>query len=714
MATPVPYSPIPSVQPTDRPTPFRSEAVPAGAFGEGIAAATSHLGQVEENAGTELYGRAVAIQQLNEQAKASEAESNYVTKLGELHADYTSKLGKDAVDGYQPYVDSTNAARASIRDSLDSPFAQRAFDQESRNMQARAIWSASGHMATENKNYLYNASQARIDAASNYSSNNPTDDASFRAGLKKIDEEAPTQATLKGWDAQTSANKVLEQKSKLASDTIQGMVKFGKPFEAQKLLDQYSKEGLLTGQDAARLTDYVTKQVHSVGARNTSAEVLAGNGNSFGAGKVDIDRAAEVVSGGESSGNWIGRHPSPPGKPDQWALGRYGIMNFNLQPWLKEAGMPAMSEAEFIANHDAQTQLFKFKFGQYQEQTGSFNGALHKWFGMGPSDGFTKWDDYLAGANARLARGASGSDLVAAARARAKEQRPDDIEYQDIVADHVEMEHSRALQVQRQDEFANRQTVADAMTPKPDGRLPTSIDDLTQDPKVADAWHAMKSSDQQRYIHELTMNSRQGGYASTPQSDQLFIKMVGIAKDPNRTPEETQEFLDSKIEFLHMPWSQKSSLLTLQKQVMKDATPDPDTTRANKILASMMNDAGITKKAGQTNDDYNQFNGALSSAMEEFTLNNKKKPSDADIKEIGSRLIQQTKYPSSFLFWDKTAQAPLYQVPVPDKDRTTIVNGFRQYGKEPSELEIHNAFMSAQFNKLYSRPTSSKAKRPNE
>ena len=50
-------------------------------------------------------------------------------------------------------------------------------------------------------------------------------------------------------------------------------------------------------------------------------------------------------------------------------------MQGNLQPWLKEAGMPAMSEQEFINDHAAQDKLAGFKLAQYQDETGSANEA---------------------------------------------------------------------------------------------------------------------------------------------------------------------------------------------------------------------------------------------------------------------------------------------------------------------------------------------------
>lgn len=701
MATQVPYQPDPSVAPNDRPTPYRSVDAPIAAFGGATAQALSHLGEVTSSAGNELFERANALQTLNEQAEAAEANAAYTTKLGDLHADYTTKQGKDAIDGYQPYVDATNSVRASIRDSLTSPVAQRTFDQESRNMQARAIWSGSGHLASENKSYLLGASQARMDAGSNYALSNPTDEATFQSGLKQNQSEIQAQAQLRGWSDDETKVALENANSKLYASRIQGLVK-SQPFTAQKLLDQATKEGNISGQDAARLENLVTNAKNTVGARQISSDVLAGNGTSFGAGKVDVDRVMDAIGQNENSGKNVGliHPPSPNG---DHALGLYGVMSKNLAPWLAEAGMPPMSQGQFLASADAQKQLVRFKINQYMEEGGSANAAAMKWFSgsyhpsADATDGTTTVPQYLTKFNAALARGATGSDLSNAARARAKEASPNDPVFEDTVAQHVEMLHSNQLRIQREDEFNNKQTLDEAMGPDKSGKLPTSVEDITKDPKTATAWNSLNSADQAKYLRVMQSNIK-NEYDWTPQTSAQFKGLVGIAKDPMRTPEETDKFLNTDIVSLPIPWDAKNQLLSMRKAMFADRTADPQMGHAMQVLAPMMNNAGIDKKS---KDDYNQFVGSLHEVYQSYLDENKRKPKDDEIQAMGARLIADISTPHWYNPW---SSQKMYQVDVPDQAKSAITQAYRAaHGIDPDETTTQSIYVARQYQQLYGK-----------
>ena len=66
----IPYSGVPDRTPELRPTPSLNVNPPEAAFGTTIAAATQHLGQVEEGAGKELFDRAYALQEMHVQSDA--------------------------------------------------------------------------------------------------------------------------------------------------------------------------------------------------------------------------------------------------------------------------------------------------------------------------------------------------------------------------------------------------------------------------------------------------------------------------------------------------------------------------------------------------------------------------------------------------------------------------------------------------------------------
>ena len=75
----VPYSPVPDVAPSDTATPRVSVATPEAAFGGATAKAIENLGTTVQGAGNELFGRAVALQQLNNETEAKIAGMDLAT-----------------------------------------------------------------------------------------------------------------------------------------------------------------------------------------------------------------------------------------------------------------------------------------------------------------------------------------------------------------------------------------------------------------------------------------------------------------------------------------------------------------------------------------------------------------------------------------------------------------------------------------------------------
>lgn len=713
MASQVPYTPRLEVAPAERPvSPIHVDA-PIGAFGGDQAAALQRLGQTVGSVGTELFDRANSLQVLNQQAQASEAASAYVTKLGDLHADYTSQQGKNAIDGYQPFVDATETARADTRASLSSPIAQRAYDQETRNMQSRAIWSGSSHLAEQNKQYLSGASNARMDAADNYALAAPTDEASFQAGLKTKQQEVDYQATLHGWSDDVKKDQLQKANDSLYSARIQSLAK-SQPFTAQKLLDDATSSGNLSAQSAARLGSFVQTQRYNVGSRQVASNIMAGGDTSLGEQKLPIDRALEAVRANETTaqGNYSLIHPAAPN--GDHALGAYGVMSKNLPGWLAEAGMPPMTQAQFLQSPEAQDKLVGFKIDQYMKEGGTFNAALNKWFTgsytpkAGANDGNMSAPAYVQKANAYLARTASAGELDDHARTVAQKMAPDDPGFGDAVSRQTQIQYGNQQRIQKEDEFNNSQLISNALAPGKDGKLPTSVEDLTQDPKVKAAWDGLKWSDQLKYLKVLQGNIK-NEYDWTPQTSADYKANVGIAKDPARSVDETNQFLQTDFASKPWPWAERKEMLTVQKQMFNDKSAEPQLGHAFSVIAPMMEDAGLNKTTGDK-AGYLQFTADFHDVYQSFLDNNKRKPSDDDIKMMGSQIMSKVKEPGK---WWGTNETPLYQIQVPDEARKSIVSAYRQRnGVEPPESIIHSAYVAAQYQQLYG-PKKAQPAKPN-
>ena len=104
-----------------------------------------------------------------------------------------------------------------------------------------------------------------------------------------------------------------------------------------------------------------------------------------------LDRAEIVIGGQESGGQADSYRTLGPlithnvnGQPTQdQALGKFGIMESNLPSWSQEAFGYPMTREEFLADPQAQHDLFRFKFGQYL-QMGTPADAASRWISGQP------------------------------------------------------------------------------------------------------------------------------------------------------------------------------------------------------------------------------------------------------------------------------------------------------------------------------------------
>lgn len=694
MATPVPYSGVTEIRPSLAPTPRPAIDTPLAAFGGAVADAASHLGQTSDRVGDELYARALAMEQLHQEANANEAAAAYTTKLGEMHADITSKVGKDAVEAYPQFIQDVNTQRSNFRQGLDSPYAQSLYDRDSRFMQARAIWSVAGHVGAQNKAYALDSLKAQRETDDNYALQNPFDDTQFKAGVEKRKANINQNALIAGWSPERTQAEQQSEISKLWSNRIFGVAK-SKPFEAQKMLDDALKSGDITGLDAARAQDFVKKQQYEVGARIEGSKVNAGVDNWAGQNIVSSTQARTGIKAVEG-GNYSITGPDVNG---DHALGAYQVMGKNLAPWLKEAGMKPMTEQEFLASPEAQDQLFDFKFGQYMKNTGSFNEAAKLWFTgtthprPGAMDKLgTTVDQYLAKANAGLARGASEADLTIQARTVAQRLDPNDPLLGDYIVERTQAIHNEDIRVQKEHEFNNIQTVDSALVQgDKNGKIPTTIEELkASSSEVGIAFDAMKPSDQLKVMNVLSKNAK-GDVAWNNDRLRNYQQLIGESvHDP-------EAFLSEDIINKDLPIANKRELIRLQGQVFKHAEADPNLTHALQVMAPTLDASGITRAADK--DGYDQFTGAMRDAVQDFIAQNKRPPKDEETELMGKRLLQK-----QGAGWF-TSGTELFRVPVPEEAANIIRSDpkWRELGIEPSDQDIERVYVRTQYQKLYGK-----------
>lgn len=706
MATQVPTTlNAPSVEAQNNATPYRQENVPLAAFGGATAAAVSHLGQTVEGAGNEIFDRGYAMQQMNDNAQALAASADYSTQLGAKYEAFTSLSGKNAVDGLQPFTDDVNKSRQQIRGSLNSPYAQLVFDQGTRYLQARMVIAAGSHAGQQNKAYLLNSGKASMESNENLAYVNPTDDDSFHASLNSNLNEVNHQADEGGWSDSQRSLALAQAKSSMWMHRITGLAK-EHPIAAKSMLDEANKENALFGKDIPGTTDFVRKQLYNTGSRVVANDILAGNGNQFGEKSVPIEMAQKAIGGYESHDNYQAIGPET--KDGDHAVGRYQIMASNLAPWLKEAGMQPMSEADFLKNSQAQDQLFKFKFGQYMAEGKTFNAAANRWFtgsytpnadvtdATATTKGHTP-GQYLTGTNAILAQNLPEDQLMSAAAEKAKEISPDDPIFGDYVSARVSQKYNAQAQIQAHMELQNRLSMDGAIVKQmQDGQFPTSIEELAQgDPKLMETFSNMNSADQLKYQKQFAQNAK--GTRTPTDTDLTSYKgyMGEAFNDP-------QKFMKEDFISQNLPISLKSKLVAEQLRIQKGGTADPNVAHALQVLGPTLNNIQLNKQNDP--DGYNQFVGSLHDAIQAYATANGTQPKDKDIMTIGSRLLQSTSSGGVSVFGHKFFQSnsPLYSMPVPQEFADKVTERAKALrGITPSNLDIHRMYIQKQYQKLY-------------
>lgn len=700
----VPFTGVPSVAPELAPTPRYEANVRPESFGVNVSQAIHGMGNTLQSAGNEMFARGMAMQDLYNHSVAQEADVKYMKAAGELHANYSALEGKNAVDAYPKLSKDLEDARKNIRDGLPNSMAQKLFDSQSLSTLGRTVFNGAGHAASENKKYAVGTATAKIDETSNQALANPTDDTGFMQSVGDTERNVEAMGQLKGWSPDQTQLAKEQARSNLWTQRIKGLAK-QEPIKAGKMLDEAVKVGMLQGEDIAKATNIVQQARSTVGARMISQQVNAGVGTSIGSRIVPIDQAAEAIGTFESGGRY-----NLQGVQTKYgrALGKYQVMENFLPEFLRDAGMPAMSKEEFLNSPSAQDQLFNTRFGKYMKETGSFNDAASKWFsgktmaeaGAVSDAHGTTVPRYVSATNAILARNAPLAAKMEEGAKLATAAAPDDPLFPDYVQSRIKSDNDRLIAVRKDTEFQNRQVVEDGLMGGQQGKLPTTVEELTDTPEKAQAWQDLLPSSQRRYMGVLSRNAK-GDTNWTEDSLRQYQKLKGIAAaDP-------AEFLDLDVVGAELPMSARRELVNLQGRLKGKAEGDPRVAKALGILGPDLQAAGIDKK---DKDTYYQFVGSLEDQLKQFSDDNKKPPKAEDIKLMGSRLLQQQTQKG----WLWNSKTPTFQVPVPSDEAETIKAdpAWGKLGITPTDQQVQRIYTRDLYNRLYGKASGSPSGEP--
>lgn len=219
----VPYSPVPSVAPSNQAIGNVEISTPIAAFGGTVAGAIGSVGQAAEHVGGELVTRAIALQNLQNETMAKEEDARFTQRAGELHAQYNSLQGKDAVSAYPRYLRDLQLLRQEHRKALPNDTARRMYDPGSLSVMNRSIFNGAGHAATEQRRWSIGESDARSQTASNFAAQNPEDPRATEEAEQIIRDEAQDSSHLRGEGNEATALRESNGVSALYRDRIKNL-----------------------------------------------------------------------------------------------------------------------------------------------------------------------------------------------------------------------------------------------------------------------------------------------------------------------------------------------------------------------------------------------------------------------------------------------------------------------------------------------------------
>ena len=294
----VPYSPVPTVAPTEVATPSERVSTPLEAFGGGVAAATEGLGKSVSGVGDELFARAVALQELNNETDAKNANVDFIGKAGDLHAKYNALQGQARVAAFPQYQKDLQTLYQTSRGSLSNPSAQRMFDGAAISTLNRSVFNAAGSAATAQSEAALGAANAEFETTVKGVYNDPNDQGAYDDAIAKSDKAAVTKAALSPGGASPERVAYIQQqgRSTITYNRVVGMAA-DEPNKAYQFLKEAEAKGMIFGAQDTEALAKVRSFIHSVGMNTVANQTLAKYTQPDGTYSKSVqDMSAEAVA----------------------------------------------------------------------------------------------------------------------------------------------------------------------------------------------------------------------------------------------------------------------------------------------------------------------------------------------------------------------------------------------------------------------------------
>lgn len=278
------------------------------------------------------------------------------------------------------------------------------------------------------------------------------------------------------------------------------------------------------------------------------------------------------------------------------------------------------------------------------------------------------------------------------AEARAKELSPNDpILAQQAVAA-IRGKYNQDKYAKRQEEVTNLQVVAGGIE-----RGVRDIRDLRNDPRVAAAIDALPESKRLAIPGQI---NRYNAARDKVTNQDSYQRLYGLANN------DVESFLNTDLTKEPLSQEDMRKLQERQRKLKEVPNQDPRVNRAisqiRGAMGSQLEALKIYKRETGNKDDYDKFTGAVQAALDVWTEENKKPPSDKDIVEIiGRQVIKQVSEPGRL--WG-TNEVPFFNKTVPQTFTDWAkAEAVKRSEPEPTPEVIRRAYIRTEFIKLYGK-----------
>src|SRR5215475_7587609 len=244
----VPYQAYPTDHLQD--VPLRVDT-PGEAFGVGAARAVSDLGRQVSGAGSELWQRAVAMKELENETEAEQGNLRLMSEAGDLHARFNALQGEERNAAFPKYKQDLLDLHARIRSSLSNDDSRRKFDRPSLYTIGHSIFNGAGAAATGLREWAGKTADSTMEMAIKSIEDDPTNDDHFERKKAEIRAAAEKSAEIKhGAGPGSPIAEDLVMKG-ISTATRQRILKVNDvdPFQAGKMQDEANSRKELTGTD---------------------------------------------------------------------------------------------------------------------------------------------------------------------------------------------------------------------------------------------------------------------------------------------------------------------------------------------------------------------------------------------------------------------------------------------------------------------------------